>query len=60
MWTYWGVSVGSARAGMGAYLIGLCWAARRPHELHDGHEHGNDEATDQHYEDAPNVLHAQT
>lgn len=60
MGTYWGVSVGSARAGMGAYLIGLCRAACRPHKLHYGHKHGNDEATDQHHEDAPNVLHAQT
>lgn len=60
MGTYWGVSVGSARAGMGAYLIGLCRAPCRPHKLHNGHKHGNNEATDQHHEDAPNVLHAQT
>ena len=59
METYWGVSVGSAWAGMGAYLIGLCRAARWPHKLHNGHKHGYDEATDQHHEDAPNVLHAQ-
>lgn len=45
---------------MGAYLISLRRAARRPYKLHDGHKHGDDEAADQHHEDAPNVLHAQT
>lgn len=60
MVTYWGVSVGSAWAGMGAYLIGLCGAACGPNKLHDGHKHSNDQTTDQHHEDAPDVLHAQT
>lgn len=60
MRTYWGVSAGSARAGMGAYLISLRWATRRPHKLHDGHKYGDDETADQHHKDAPNVLHAQT
>jgi len=60
MVTYWGVSVGSAWAGMGAYLIDLCRVTCGPHKLHDGHKHGNDEPTDQHDKDAPNVLHAQT
>lgn len=58
--TYWGVSVGSARAGMRAYLIGLCRATCGPHKLHNGHKHSNNEAADQDHKDASDVLHAQT
>ena len=45
---------------MKVYLVRLGGAARRPHELHDGHEDGDDEAADQHHEDAADVLHAET
>lgn len=43
---------------MKVYLVRLGTAAGRPNELHDGHEDGDDEAADQHHEDAPDVLHA--
>ena len=58
--TYWRVSVVLAGAAVRAYLVCLCRAAGGPHKLHDGHEHSDDEAADQHHEDAPDVLHAQT
>lgn len=49
---------GRRRRRMKVYLVRLCAAAGRPNELHDGHEDGDDEAADQHHEDAPDVLHA--
>ena len=42
------------------YLIGLCSLARRPHKLHDGHKHGNDEPAEQNHKNATDVLHAKT
>ena len=62
MGTYWRVSVAAAGpvAGVKAYLISLRRTPHRPHKLHDGHEHGNNEATDEDHEDPSDVLHAQT
>lgn len=45
---------------MKVYLVRLCGAARGPHELHDGHKDGDDEAADQNYENPADVLHAET
>lgn len=45
---------------MKVYLVRLGSSTRRPDELHDGHEDGDDEAADQDHEDPTDVLHAET